>query len=617
MKMPLHLFVCGGADIPDRSDDVSIHRLDIQGRDRNIDLKVEALSKSLMDNIPDSVMDLLEVAVYVYCADQEVSRGVDRLSHMGKSWYRRMEFIIPVRNPGLWNAPEMIEALEQTLGFMSDDVYSFRFVKAHTPVRIRQGYFDFHDDDIRPGKIALFSGGLDSLAGAIESMMAGERLLLIGHHSADVIKNLQHKLVDELKKNFPRQFEFVSLTARNTGTRRSEHTQRTRSFLFAALAAGIALMEGKNAFSFFENGIVSFNLPMNGSVLGARAARTTHPKSIHGLQNVIFLALEVGIEIAHPYLWKTKKEVVEIIAREGFAHLITMTNSCTRVFGRTIRHPHCGVCSQCLDRRFAIMAAGLAAHEDASSYATELFRGARSSKRDMEMALGYVRLARDFASLTPGKLLQVYPEVEAATAAIDGMSADDVIVAIHSLYARHSEAVRKVLEDALAKHRGDIVDGNLPPTSLLSMFFAREVAEQAEGKDYDTQLREFMDKLSRPTIRFFVDEANDKIVFKGHELKRRGYEFVMALIRNFREGKSTGEEIECVSTNDLLDRLRFEDEVGLRKLISRIRKEVNEFLAVEHGVVDGDDAFIENVHGQGYRLNRRLVEVMSRSDLGS
>ena len=100
-------------------------------------------------------------------------------------------------------------------------------------------------------------------------------------------------------------------------------------------------------------------------------------------------------------------------------------------------------------------------------------------------------------------------------------------------------------------------------------------------------------------------------------LKGRRYELVMALIGNFRKGKSADGEIECVSIDDLLGTLRFEDEVGLRKLISRVRKEVNEFLAVEHGVVDGDDAFIENVRGQGYRLNRRLIEVMSRSDLGS
>ena len=615
--MTEHLFACGGVDIPESSAGASIHRLDIQGENGTIELKVKALSKSLMGNIPDSVMDLLEVAVYVYCADQQASRGSDKLSQMGRSWRRNMNFIIPVRNPDMWNAPEMIEALEETLGFLSEDVYSFQFVRADDPIRIEQGYFDFREDGGRHDKVALFSGGLDSLAGAIESLTAGERLLLIGHHSADIVKNVQRKLVDELKKNFPGQFEYVSLTARNAGVRRPEHTQRTRSFLFAALAAGIAYMEGKNAFSFFENGIVSFNLPMNASVLGARAARTTHPKSIRGLGKVVSLALQADIEIAHPFLWKTKKEVVEIIARKGFAHLIAMTNSCTRVFGRTGRHSHCGVCSQCLDRRFAILAAGLEEYEDASSYETELFTGARTAIRDKAMALGYVRLAQDFAFLSPKELLRAYPEVETALTAIDSMSAEDVVTAVYSLYARHSEGVRKVLEDALAKHRSNIVDGNLPPTSLLSMFFARDVTEPPAREDIEPQLRNFMDGLSKPAVRFFVDEANERIVFKGYELKGRGYELVMALIGNFREGKSADGEIECVSIDDLLGTLRFEDEVGLRKLISRIRKEVNEFLAVEHGVVDGDDAFIENVRGQGYRLNCRLIEVMSRSDLGS
>ena len=141
--MKCHLFACGGADIPESSAGTSIHRLDIQGENGTIELKVKALSKSLMGNIPDSVMDLLEVAVYVYCADQQASRGLDRLHQMGRSWRRDMKFIIPVRNPDLWNAPEMIEALEETLGFLSEDVYSFRFVRANDPVRGQAGVFRF------------------------------------------------------------------------------------------------------------------------------------------------------------------------------------------------------------------------------------------------------------------------------------------------------------------------------------------------------------------------------------------------------------------------------------------------------------------------------------------
>ena len=61
-----------------------------------------------------------------------------------------------------------------------------------------------------------------------------------------------------------------------------EKTQRTRSFLFASLAFVLARMFGKERFTFFENGVISFNLPIAGDVLGARATRTTHPRVIRG-----------------------------------------------------------------------------------------------------------------------------------------------------------------------------------------------------------------------------------------------------------------------------------------------------------------------------------------------
>ena len=76
-------FVCGGASLPESwNEKEDVRRLDVQGSNRNVDLRIESLSRALMDNIPDSVMDLLEVGAYVFCADQQTGRGSEMILSM-------------------------------------------------------------------------------------------------------------------------------------------------------------------------------------------------------------------------------------------------------------------------------------------------------------------------------------------------------------------------------------------------------------------------------------------------------------------------------------------------------------------------------------------------------
>jgi hypothetical protein len=60
----------------------------------------------------------------------------------------------------------------------------------------------------------------------------------------------------------------------------------------------------------------------------------------------------------------------------------------------TILHPHCGHCSQCIDRRFAVLAAGQENEDPAEAYKVELFTDERPPGPDREMSLAYVRSAR-------------------------------------------------------------------------------------------------------------------------------------------------------------------------------------------------------------------------------
>ena len=96
----------------------------------NSKTSVAGWSKSL----PDLLIDLIEIAAYVYCADQATSRGGEALAAMGSDWRRRFRFVIPVRHPDHWSNPKVLEPLGDALSFLSDDDYTFEFEKATNPV---------------------------------------------------------------------------------------------------------------------------------------------------------------------------------------------------------------------------------------------------------------------------------------------------------------------------------------------------------------------------------------------------------------------------------------------------------------------------------------------------
>ena len=134
-----------------------------------------------------------------------------------------------------------------------------------------------------------------------------------------------------------------------------------------------ARLFGLDRVEFFENGIVSLNLPMVAQVVGARATRTTHPQALAGFRAVLSALLGRPFDVANPFMWLTKAEVVGRIAANGLGELIPHTRSCTRVRDMTKLHPHCGLCSQCVDRRVGVLAAGLDRYDPAEAYAVDLF----------------------------------------------------------------------------------------------------------------------------------------------------------------------------------------------------------------------------------------------------
>ncbi|QQR69209.1 MAG: 7-cyano-7-deazaguanine synthase [Alphaproteobacteria bacterium] len=612
-------FICGGIKTPKDISTGDVCCLDVQGKNKNVELKIEAISKAVMGNIPDELLDLLEIGAYVYCADQKASRGSEKLTDYGSDWRRVMNFVIPVRNPALWNSDALKSGLKETLGFLAGETYSFRFMQATQPMSQLDRYFDFVDDPITPDEVALFSGGIDSFAGAVESIAGNnKRVALVGHHSANKVKSVQTNLINGLKaKGYAKNIQYISIGVRNSHEEAHEYTQRTRSFLFACLAMGVAHMYGKDRFSFYENGVVSLNLPITKDVLESRSTRTTHPRAINGFQEIFSNVLKKPVIVEHPFRWLTKAAVTRKIKQYGCEDLLGETNSCTRPRSWTQGKNHCGVCSQCIDRRFGILAAEMEQNDNADKYKIDLLCGVRSQDDAIVMAASYVKFAQEFSTLTKERFVTEHPQLSSALSEFDGLSTLEAEQKIFDLYKEHSVDVLRVIENGFEQHKKRLLEGTLPSTCILSIFFNNSKIDGVPMTDVEEQLKSTMDRLSVERCRFFFDGKNSetKIVFRGgFELTGVNANLIAALIPSFREGKQHNREIDCIHAGTLAGNLSVEEQ-SLRQTITRLRKEVEERLGKDQGLVLNTDAFIENVPAKGYRLNKNLREVMSVMDL--
>jgi hypothetical protein len=467
------LFLCGGALRPQGVKypaGIQTEPLLIWGSDRNIELKISDITERMGAGLPDLYADLLEIAAYIYGADQTTPRGGDGSRSMNASWRRNLYFVIPVRRLDFWSQGKVVEALTSTLDFLSDDNYDFRFVTLDHPPSI-QSYFEFSQEDVtfEPDEILLFSGGLDSLGGAVKEIFVdGKRVALVSHRSAPKIDPKQQELHADLCRRCPDQLQpkHIPVWVHKHGWDPADDGQRARSFLYGSLAATIAHLFGKDRIRFYENGVTSLNLPIAEQVLGARATRTTHPRTIAGFRSLFSLIAGKDFQVETPFFWKTKTDILDLIRKAGQAELIRHTVSCSHVRKMTKLHTHCGRCSQCIDRRLAVFASNSMKYDPDEMYDTDVFIGERSSdNQDIVLAESYVRTMRSCADLTAVQFFSRCGEVSRAVSHIPG-NADVAAGMVFQLYTRNGQQVKRAIAKAL-KHYADQVGETDPPDRCL------------------------------------------------------------------------------------------------------------------------------------------------------
>jgi hypothetical protein len=302
--------------------------------------------------------------------------------------------------------------------------------------------------------------------------------VLVSHRPVSIIAKRQRQLVGELRTQFPKApILHIPVWVNKDVRIGREFTQRTRSFLFSALATAVAESVRADGIRFFENGVVSLNLPVADEVLSARASRTTHPQALHLLGVLYSLVTNRPADrpfvVDNPYLHDTKAEVVGRILSHGAGPLIGRSCSCAHTIHKSKTQQHCGTCSQCIDRRIAVLAADAEAHDPATDYVVDVFTGPRKDGYERNMAVGYARHAIELDAMSELQIAERFNrEIMAAVRYASGRRSE-AAEALVSLHRRHAAAAARVIVDQLRAQGDAIITGGLSDTSMLALIAGR------------------------------------------------------------------------------------------------------------------------------------------------
>jgi 7-cyano-7-deazaguanine synthase in queuosine biosynthesis len=309
--------------------------------------------------LPALARDLLEIGAAVYVADQ----WVPRRPNLG----RRLRLRIAVRRPESWL--EVRPVLEEAIAALGRDDVHLSFVAA-------EGTGESDPEVPAPAEaraVALFSGGLDSLAGAVRELSAEEppdRLYLVSHYADTRLSGVQKALIRGLAGCWPdRLVHVTAFVGRSRSPERALRSQARpfnplvqylRSFLFLATAGAVAVATGSRRINVCENGPLALNPTFTeGRIL----TQTAHPRLLALFATLLRrLFGDSAPEVDNPFLYATKGEVARVLNTPELRRLALESDSCwtAGAVARTHRGvSHDGTCLPCFIRRAALAAAGI------------------------------------------------------------------------------------------------------------------------------------------------------------------------------------------------------------------------------------------------------------------
>ncbi|MEH3146458.1 MAG: hypothetical protein PGN34_14160 [Methylobacterium frigidaeris] len=398
---------------PPVEDGVAHARLDLVNGNRRLQHSIgQALDdlRELRVRPTEVGVDLMVVAVLVHALDTRVSRAANAQD----AWTRELRLEVPVSDPARWQAAAPV--LEGMLRFLTGDHWEARFrprpqaFASVSPAALPN--VDAPDFD----GVSLYSGGLDSLIGALDTLAGHAHPLFVSHRGDGAVSGPQGALFQAMvdavagarptNRKGPLTGLRYSLAFKRGLIAGSEDSTRGRSFLFLALGAFAGSgLTGPFDIRIPENGLIALNVPLDPTRIGSNSTRTTHPYYLRRW-NDLLRAVGIPGTVTNPYWDRTKGEMVAGCAMPGILRdLIPLSVSCAhpsvKRFNRDGKN-HCGTCVPCIIRRAAIEAA-LGTGNDPTGYRCEdlTAQPLSAKKKDGKQIRGY-QYALDRLSRDPG-----------------------------------------------------------------------------------------------------------------------------------------------------------------------------------------------------------------------
>lgn len=341
------------SDLTDEYENVVVIH---QHTNRKYNVKCRVEDKAFINTdglgMPSILADIIDLASSIYIADwlspQSSSDGYDICIRL------------PLRNPPILSQPCTVQDLQDILQWYTGNRWRFEFRKRSRIGRLaerqpRQLPLPIFGNS---REVALWSGGLDSLAGLYGRIanLTAEQYTLFGTGSNDQVHGKQLDMAQCLQQRIPERIKLIQVPIRCEYPDTHPPTNnmfRARGFVYKLLGAVCASLEGQQALYIYENGFGAINLPFQLSEIGMAHPRSVHPISLIKTGQFVSKLLDVEFKYHNPYLFSTKTQMCDAI-RDN-AQLAFNTISCDGQHRQANQPSQCGYCSSCLLRRVALI----------------------------------------------------------------------------------------------------------------------------------------------------------------------------------------------------------------------------------------------------------------------
>lgn len=355
-----------------------------------------------VERIPSVLTGLLMLSAEVYAID----RTFIRKKYSVDGWSRMFDVTFKICDADAFNQNQT--RINSLLSFLTGDYWTCHFEESPEIEWIHQ------EDDPEYEvieQVNLFSGGMDSLIGAIDFMESHDgthKVYLVSHYDSKMggPKADQQKIIEEFNQHYPNRFIWNSSVGISPHISK-ELTSRSRSLMFLSMAIMVAAYKSGNVVV-PENGPVSLNFPLSPSRRAACSTRTTHPIFLWMLRQLLTI-WHIPVNIMNPYEFKTKGEMTRNCKNQRYLlSIINLSNSCGKRGGHQFMYDnhnatHCGRCMPCMYRKAALI--GLT---DPTSYGISLghlFQKPKKVSNDFYAMLNYLR--REYTNADIAKELQI------------------------------------------------------------------------------------------------------------------------------------------------------------------------------------------------------------------